>query len=453
MSFFSTSRTLLVCFSFASLCFYAGSEEATVIRHAQRGAWNQVERSNWSRYDNGKYTGLTHRESRSFLDAIPTSGGGTSYTGHCYVLEETLRDMQRSARGVDEVEEVSFTVNDDGSAEHPAGSAFPTLRGFPAFPRDPVRPGDSWQAEGIRVVDPMRDGARSYLPIVVEYRLVGPEEYRGVGVWRIKAKYATRVPKYGRPKGIDTSLKDAAGTHDVDIIVSRESGAAMLILDRLDETFTYATGSTVRFRGSTAYFGEMPSFAGGEDVLRRILSVGEDAASDARKPMPPSGEDAYAGTGPGAGVLPNGRIAKEPSLTNVPETGVTAVPLDEDAPFTVETTSQGIRLSVRDIRFVPDSDEILPEESWRLDAIRDALSSIAGTPFLVEGHTASIGRPEGEKSLSILRAKRVISELTKRGIPEERFMYLGWGGERPIGDNATREGRALNRRVEITILE
>jgi outer membrane protein OmpA-like peptidoglycan-associated protein len=55
--------------------------------------------------------------------------------------------------------------------------------------------------------------------------------------------------------------------------------------------------------------------------------------------------------------------------------------------------------------------------------------------------------------LSLERAQRMIDELVRRGIPAERFMYKGWGGERPLGDNATEEGRRLNRRVEITILE
>jgi outer membrane protein OmpA-like peptidoglycan-associated protein len=72
---------------------------------------------------------------------------------------------------------------------------------------------------------------------------------------------------------------------------------------------------------------------------------------------------------------------------------------------------------------------------------------------LVEGHTASTGNPGGEMQLSIQRARRIISELIKRGISGDRFIYIGWGGTRPIGDNTTDAGRSLNRRVEITILE
>jgi outer membrane protein OmpA-like peptidoglycan-associated protein len=55
--------------------------------------------------------------------------------------------------------------------------------------------------------------------------------------------------------------------------------------------------------------------------------------------------------------------------------------------------------------------------------------------------------------LSIERAQRMVEELVRRGISADRFIYKGWGGTRPIGDNSTNDGRSLNRRVEITILE
>jgi outer membrane protein OmpA-like peptidoglycan-associated protein len=55
--------------------------------------------------------------------------------------------------------------------------------------------------------------------------------------------------------------------------------------------------------------------------------------------------------------------------------------------------------------------------------------------------------------LSASRAKRIVDEMVSRGIPAGSFVYKGWGGEKPVGDNETGEGRAKNRRVEITILE
>ena len=71
----------------------------------------------------------------------------------------------------------------------------------------------------------------------------------------------------------------------------------------------------------------------------------------------------------------------------------------------------------------------------------------------MEGHTASVGRPEGEQTLSEQRAKAIAQALSKRGIQAGKFICKGSGGTKPVADNSTAEGKAKNRRVEITILE
>jgi outer membrane protein OmpA-like peptidoglycan-associated protein len=125
----------------------------------------------------------------------------------------------------------------------------------------------------------------------------------------------------------------------------------------------------------------------------------------------------------------------------------------QDSAIDLIPVPEGIRLTIRDIRFAPDSAEFLPVERARLDLIADALSQVPERLCLVEGHTASTGRPAGEMDLSVQRAMRMVEELVSRGISENRFIYKGSGGTKPIGDNSTPEGRSLNRRVEITILE
>ena len=113
---------------------------------------------------------------------------------------------------------------------------------------------------------------------------------------------------------------------------------------------------------------------------------------------------------------------------------------------------EGLKLTIYDIRFKADSAEILGEEQGRLDGIADALA-LAGplARFIVEGHTASIGKPAGELTLSIQRAERIAGELDKRGISRSRSEFTGYGGTRPVASNETDEGRSKNRRVEITI--
>lgn len=119
----------------------------------------------------------------------------------------------------------------------------------------------------------------------------------------------------------------------------------------------------------------------------------------------------------------------------------------------VENTAAGIRLTMQNLNFKPDSAELLPGENERLDQIAQVLKEVPDQMFLVEGHTASVGYEKGEMKLSVERANSVANALIQRGISREKFICKGSGGTKPIADNSTQEGKAKNRRVEITILE
>lgn len=111
----------------------------------------------------------------------------------------------------------------------------------------------------------------------------------------------------------------------------------------------------------------------------------------------------------------------------------------------------GVTLTIYGIRFVADSAEILPEEQARIYEIARALASTdPKTRFIIEGHTASVGRPAGELQLSIERAQAIAAWLVTAGIDNSRIETEGYGGTRPVAPNDTEENRAQNRRVEIT---
>ncbi len=71
---------------------------------------------------------------------------------------------------------------------------------------------------------------------------------------------------------------------------------------------------------------------------------------------------------------------------------------------------------------------------------------------MVEGHTDSIGSNEKNKALSEKRAESVKKYLVSQGLSEElRIDTEGYGSDRPLTTNKTKEGRATNRRVDIVI--
>jgi outer membrane protein OmpA-like peptidoglycan-associated protein len=115
-------------------------------------------------------------------------------------------------------------------------------------------------------------------------------------------------------------------------------------------------------------------------------------------------------------------------------------------------TWEGLKLTIYDIRFAADTARLLSGETGRLDSIADALK-LAGVHarFVIAGHTASVGKPGGELELSVRRAAAIADELVKRGIAASQITSTGYGGTKPAAANDTDEGRAKNRRVEITI--
>ena len=121
----------------------------------------------------------------------------------------------------------------------------------------------------------------------------------------------------------------------------------------------------------------------------------------------------------------------------------------------VDDGVRGIIISIANVKFIPDSPELLPAERARIERIASSLKEIIknndGYTILVEGHTADVGKPEGQMNLSIERTKTIMHSLIAYGIPASLFSYRGYGGTIPAASNDTEEGRRQNRRVVITV--
>ncbi|MBS9774707.1 MAG: OmpA family protein [Tenacibaculum sp.] len=87
----------------------------------------------------------------------------------------------------------------------------------------------------------------------------------------------------------------------------------------------------------------------------------------------------------------------------------------------------------------------------QLDQIVKVMNKFNRANFSIEGHTDSVGSATLNKKLSDRRAKAVLNYLVRKGIASNRLSSYGFGEEYPIHSNKTKEGRALNRRVEIKL--
>jgi outer membrane protein OmpA-like peptidoglycan-associated protein len=96
-----------------------------------------------------------------------------------------------------------------------------------------------------------------------------------------------------------------------------------------------------------------------------------------------------------------------------------------------------------------DKSDIKPEGRVKLDSAVTILNRFADMRVEIQGHTDSIGTEEYNIGLSHRRANAVRDYLISKGIAATRLTTRGFGETAPAADNATREGRALNRRVII----
>ena len=103
------------------------------------------------------------------------------------------------------------------------------------------------------------------------------------------------------------------------------------------------------------------------------------------------------------------------------------------------------------VLFRSDEATLLPEAQTKLGQVADALMAEKERTIVVEGHTDSQGADAYNLDLSKRRAEAVRSLLVSRGYDAGKVSAVGIGEARPLGDNATAEGRANNRRVEIVI--
>lgn len=472
------------CFSFLILIFLNFLFWGQEIQFRYNGGRNYtlVERTDLRRYENNRYVGLLSREIRSFI-----SNYGDLYEGSFYVSQDTVRASLSVADQIHDSIPSKFRISDDGNLTMIEDYGYPTFRSFPAFSANRIKHGDSWQAKAERAVDPLNKGIVTKIPMYVQYTYTGDENVRGEDVYVLTAKWATR---YGQniymDFGGDKELKQAMGSHNATMYVSKVTGNAIVVRDSVDETFVYNDGKAVTFKGTISLFTEYPPAVDRSKIIRALqrvaaidgdeakllaqvatktdgaqskagskyadvakLSSGSQSSRDAQSTaysQSKSGSQKSASSKPSAESISKAVAAVSKSLS---DQAIAAA----SKPIKVENTTAGIRLTIQNLQFKPDSAELVSGESSRLDQIASVLREVPESQFLVEGHTAATGNETGEMRLSALRAHKIAKELSKRGIPQEKFICKGSGAHKPVADNSTPAGKAVNRRVEITILE
>ncbi|MCC6996837.1 MAG: OmpA family protein [Deltaproteobacteria bacterium] len=103
--------------------------------------------------------------------------------------------------------------------------------------------------------------------------------------------------------------------------------------------------------------------------------------------------------------------------------------------------------------FFKTGSAVIEKKSFKvLDKALAVLVKFQALRLRVEGHTDNVGKPEDNQALSQARAESVRTYFVGKGIAEGRLEAAGYGDSRPKADNATKKGKAQNRRIEFTVL-
>lgn len=290
-----------------------------------------------------------------------------------------------------------MTVQDD--------QKIPSIRSAPFFPNRTIIPGDKWSSPATEVQDVYNDNTLSFFPIDVSYEFIGYEETDDKKIAKILYQYHLRAQNNFTNK-IDNRI---------------------LYIDGISKTlmfFDFDNGTRIKELYERQYFIKTKN---GEYVLNFEITD--------------SGERIW---------TPIELMKKEELVDDIKkdfeENNI------KDA--TIEKDDIGLKITLQNIRFAPESSTLEPSEIERLDSISNILEKYKGKGILVVGHTTDRGTEKGRKILSQERAKSVAEYLIIReAVDKSKLSYYGKGGEEPIADNNTEEGLNLNRRVEIFILE
>ncbi len=281
----------------------------------------------------------------------------------------------------------------------------PTVRDVPVFPDKMLLPGDKWTEKGHEAHDLKETFGmeKPYLvPFNAEYTYLGTDKKTGLHKINVKYVMFMQTPPNSRPS-LEEYPDATQGFSDEIIWWDNEKGA----IDHYTENFRILIETNL---------GNIFEFTGKAHAeITDFERVNTKENLESMKSM-----------------------VEKMNLQNV----------------TVLPSEKGLTISLEDIKFMPDSANLLQSEIEKIKSIARILKSYPENDILVSGHTALAGSEGMRKILSEERAATVAEYLISLGVRDKYHIFTqGFGAEKPAASNDTEEGRAKNRRVEITILD
>jgi NitT/TauT family transport system substrate-binding protein len=190
------------------------------------------------------------------------------------------------------------------------------------------------------------------------------------------------------------------------------------------------------------FFGLDPNYKGltGEQLYTKMTSVYQKLG--------------YAGKG-----VPNWRLISNPVLLQSFTKATDANQKAEDskdfsAPTESDKTAEASSSKAVSISFRTGEYQLDDNTKYIIDKEFAELAKVFDNARIrIEGNTDNVGNPQTNKTLSYKRAQAVADYLrTQYNMPENRFIIVGNGSDKPVADNSTDAGKAKNRRTDFQFI-
>lgn len=305
-----------------------------------------------------------------------------------------------------EEESVRIFREPNGQLHDSDNDYLPTVQSIPSFPDYEVKPGDSWTSDGLEVHDcralfNMDEAIQ--IPFTATYTYIGDEETEDATLQLIQVEY----------KFLQNNLKEN--------------------IYKAPTTFAAAQGESVQKIWWDNDKGDLDHYS--EEFAISMMDTQNNV---------------YTFHGIAHGEVTEYKSVNDKKNVRKLQKKVEKYKLDN---ISVKQGEKGLTISLDNIQFEPDSDVLLPSELKKPEKIGEILQEFSND-LLITGHCAQRGSERAQQKLSEERAEAVASFLVKSGIRDELHIFTqGKGAKEPVASNATEEGRAKNRRVEITIMD
>lgn len=298
-----------------------------------------------------------------------------------------------------------FIIQTNGRYIVPREHFMPNIRHIPTFPNEALSVGDVWNAEVIELIEDMGGG---------ELTMVLASDYLFAGIEKDDEGRDNALIQYHIIIDKDLFQAGIKGKNYPERIYGFNYGAYIWDIDK-----NVPVGQTERFQILFGY-GKDYSYGSIEYKMNIVSSYKIYEEVSEREE-----EDAI--------------VKIEEHLK------------DSGGVVTVDTVPEGLVIRLNEILFDTDS-SILKNSSKNalLNAIEAIKENYPDREIIVEGHTDNTGRKEYNQTLSEKRAKTVADYINKE-IKHGKVSYKGYADDKPVDSNATQEGRARNRRVDIII--